>query len=258
MPRAKRARAYPVSSEISHAGARHCRCLAYSSGMDRRPRAATLCHRMSCPSVAFAVALAVGLAVGLCFGWMLTPNGPAALLGPASAHTFTSKRGPAAHWPAADWPASTRDGAAPSGTAPPGSPRHGAARASEARDVASTRACTLALVLAVDVSGSVDREEYALQIGGLADAFRTEDIASAINAGGSTGIFVTLVQWSGATRHTQVVPWRFLTSEASTRAFADEIEQQARAFRIYATGIGEALAYAGSLFAGPPDRKSVV
>ncbi|MEO0618230.1 MAG: DUF1194 domain-containing protein [Pseudomonadota bacterium] len=113
--------------------------------------------------------------------------------------------------------------------------------------------CTLALVLAVDVSGSVDSEEYALQMGGLADAFRTEDIIAAIDTGGASGIYVTVAQWSGAGRHEQIIPWRWLNDRSSVAAFANEIDIQQRAFRIYSTGIGEALAFAWSLFAGEPN-----
>ncbi|MGI9407148.1 MAG: DUF1194 domain-containing protein [Hyphomicrobiaceae bacterium] len=114
------------------------------------------------------------------------------------------------------------------------------------------RTCTLALVLAIDVSGSVDPNEYVLQMSGLAKAFRSEDIAAAINSDGTTGIYVTVVQWSGDTRHRQIVPWRWLTDLDSIRAFALEIERQPRAFLIYSTGIGEALAFSHSRFSGEP------
>ena len=117
---------------------------------------------------------------------------------------------------------------------------------------AQSRNCTLALVLAIDVSGSVDRNEYRLQMDGLADAFRTRDIAAAINANGTTGIYVTVVQWSGAGRHRQIVPWRWLTDFNSIQIFADEVSARERAFRIYSTGIGEALAFSRSLFTGEP------
>jgi len=55
----------------------------------------------------------------------------------------------------------------------------------------------LALVLAVDASGSVDGREYALQIQGLAAAFRDPEVVAAIEAVGE-GVAVLVVQWSGA------------------------------------------------------------
>lgn len=122
----------------------------------------------------------------------------------------------------------------------------------DARRSTHARDCTLALVLAIDVSGSVDTDEYRLQMDGLADAFRSEDIAAAINADGKKGIYVTVVQWSGATRHEQIVPWRWLTDFDSIKRFADDIATRERSFRIYSTGIGEALAYSWSLFTGAP------
>ncbi len=113
---------------------------------------------------------------------------------------------------------------------------------------AQERECTLALVLAVDVSGSVDEHEYHLQMQGLADAFRSEDIIDAVNADGKGGIMATVIQWSGDTRQRQIVPWAWLTDRASLDRFAEAILASTRAYRIYSTGIGEALAFSGTTF----------
>ena len=57
--------------------------------------------------------------------------------------------------------------------------------------------CSAALVLGLDVSSSVDRAEYSLQINGRADAFRSRSVQGAILSGPSGGILVTAFEWSG-------------------------------------------------------------
>ena len=99
-------------------------------------------------------------------------------------------------------------------------------------------ACGLALLLAVDVSGSVDREEYAIQMIGLADALRDGIVADALV---SQQANVSLLQWTGSTRQSQSIPWTSIKSHSDVIALADRIEAEPRAWRNYSTAIGEAL-----------------
>jgi len=117
---------------------------------------------------------------------------------------------------------------------------------------AENQRCALALVLAVDVSGSIDSDEYDLQMSGLAEAFRSEDIANAIETVG--GIYVTVMHWSGNGQQFQIVPWTRLTNRAGLQVFAAEIESRSRAYDHYATAIGEALGFANRLFQKLPAR----
>ncbi|MGY4800216.1 DUF1194 domain-containing protein, partial [Teichococcus aerofrigidensis] len=64
----------------------------------------------------------------------------------------------------------------------------------------------LALGLAVDVSASVDFDEFGLMIGGLAGAFREPDIAAACAAGPRGAVAVAVLFWSAA--QDVAVPWR--------------------------------------------------
>ena len=66
-------------------------------------------------------------------------------------------------------------------------------------------ACDLALVLAVDVSGSVDRGEYRVQMDGLAAALRDGVVVDALI---HQQAYVSLIQWSGASRQRPL--WRLL------------------------------------------------
>ena len=59
----------------------------------------------------------------------------------------------------------------------------------------ATAACSIALALTVDVSGSITKREYRLQMDGLAAALRDRAVADALV---SSEVAMMLVQWSGA------------------------------------------------------------
>ena len=101
------------------------------------------------------------------------------------------------------------------------------------------RACDLALVLAVDVSGSVDKHEFRVQMDGLAAALRDGIVADALL---DQRAQVALIQWTGASRQRQTVPWTEIRTYDDVLALADRIEGDERIWRNYSTAIGEALA----------------
>lgn len=106
-------------------------------------------------------------------------------------------------------------------------------------------ACGLALVLAVDVSGSVDQREYRIQMDGLAAALRDGIVVDALI---DQEAQVSLIQWSGSSRQEVSVPWTRLTRVADVYRLADAIEAAPRRWRNYSTAIGEALALAIKAF----------
>src|SRR5215471_342872 len=65
----------------------------------------------------------------------------------------------------------------------------------------------LALVLAVDASGSVDQYRFDLQKRGYVAAFRHERVLQAIRSGPNQAIAVTMVQWTGPMMQVQVARW---------------------------------------------------
>lgn len=79
------------------------------------------------------------------------------------------------------------------------------------------------LVLAVDVSYSMDLEELALQREGYAQAFRTPEIKKAIAAGQLGRIAVMMFDWASAGDQRVSVPWTLLDTPESIDAFADRI-----------------------------------
>jgi hypothetical protein len=112
---------------------------------------------------------------------------------------------------------------------------------------AAARTVDLALVLAVDVSGSVNTERFELQRQGYAKAFASREVIDAIAAGENRTIAVTLVEWSGATHQRQMIGWTLITDAESALAFGSAISEAPRAFADW-TSISGALDFALALF----------
>ena len=115
------------------------------------------------------------------------------------------------------------------------------------------RACALELILAVDISGSIDAKEFALQNEGTAAAFEDPRLIEAI-VHQKGGIYAVLTQWSGATRQRQVTEWHHLTDAESMAAFARAIRRGGRNWRNYSTAIGEALYHALNVGKTVPEK----
>lgn len=107
--------------------------------------------------------------------------------------------------------------------------------------VSAQSRCGVSLVLALDVSSSVDENEFALQMGGLSRALRDPSIVRAIVEAG--GIQAMAFEWSGRTQVVDIVPWTFLASEADVFAFAGAIGLHERGFDEFPTALGYALGH---------------
>jgi hypothetical protein len=115
----------------------------------------------------------------------------------------------------------------------------------------SARAATevdLALVLAVDVSRSMDPEEQELQRQGFVEAFRSPLVHDAIRGGMLGRISVTYLEWSGETDQKVVVPWTVLDGPDSASAFAERLAL-APTGRIFQTSISGAIDVSARLLA---------
>jgi hypothetical protein len=95
------------------------------------------------------------------------------------------------------------------------------------RALPETPAADMALVLAVDTSGSVDAERFGLQMEGIARTFEDRQIEDAILSGPHRAIFVTLIEWSD--RPVVTLPWTRIASAGDARAFADRVRTAPRA-----------------------------
>lgn len=116
--------------------------------------------------------------------------------------------------------------------------------------------CDLALVLAVDVSGSVDGREFDIQMQGLAAALRDGIVVDALIEADAR---LTLVQWTGASRQRQTIPWTPMETDADVAALAARVSDNQRVWRNFSTAIGEALDVSARLFDAVPEcRRKVI
>ncbi|MFM1815354.1 MAG: hypothetical protein RLZ98_2049 [Pseudomonadota bacterium] len=105
----------------------------------------------------------------------------------------------------------------------------------------------LELVLAVDVSYSMDVEEQRLQRDGYVQAFKSAEIQRAIKQGPTGRIAVSYFEWAGVGTQAVLMPWTLIDSPATANAFADELSKKPlRHDR--RTSISAALEYARELF----------
>jgi uncharacterized protein DUF1194 len=109
-------------------------------------------------------------------------------------------------------------------------------------------AVDLALVLAVDASGSVDQVRFELQKRGYVAAFRHARVLQAIRSGPNQSIAVTMAQWTGPMMQVHVVGWSRIGDEESAGTFAAAIEHAPRQLFGGGTSISGAIDYGRTLF----------
>jgi hypothetical protein len=110
-----------------------------------------------------------------------------------------------------------------------------------------SRDVDLALILAIDVSGSVNAERWELQRRGYQAAFRSPEVLQAITSGQHKAIAVTMVEWSGASHQQQVVAWTVISDELSAATFASLMAEAPRVYSDW-TSISAALDFVVPLF----------
>jgi len=105
-----------------------------------------------------------------------------------------------------------------------------------------------AIVLAADVSRSIDDDEFDLQRRGYAAAIVSDKLMEAIHAGPHGAIALAYVEWAGEREQTTVVDWTVLRGPADAGKFAAALSAAPRSF-VGRTAIGSALDFAMGLFA---------
>jgi hypothetical protein len=111
----------------------------------------------------------------------------------------------------------------------------------------------LALCLAVDVSASVDYDEYGLMLGGYANAFRDPAVVALCVAGPRRAVAVGALFWSGVWPGPEVaVPWTRIDGDAAGDAVAAALDAAPRLPRAGATALGEGMAAGLALLARCP------
>ena len=105
-----------------------------------------------------------------------------------------------------------------------------------------------AIVLAADVSRSIDDEEFALERRGYADAIASQQLLDAISTGPHGAIALAYVEWAGDGEERVVVDWAVIRNEADARVFVGAMTAAPRSF-IGRTAIGAAIDFSFALFA---------
>jgi len=109
------------------------------------------------------------------------------------------------------------------------------------------------LVLAVDVSYSMDLDELALQREGYAQAIVSKEFLQALKSGPNGRIAITYFEWAASTDQKIIIPWRVIDGPETADAVANEILKTPirRASR---TSISGAINFAMPLFDENPHR----
>jgi hypothetical protein len=105
----------------------------------------------------------------------------------------------------------------------------------------------LQLILAADVSISVDNDEFRLQRDGYAAAITDPAVLEAIRRGPNHAIAVTFIEWSGAAAQQVVVDWMVIRDGEVAKVFADALRAAPRSFA-GATAIGAGIDFAMKQF----------
>ena len=111
----------------------------------------------------------------------------------------------------------------------------------------------LELALAIDVSGSVDSEEAALQRDGYLKAFVDPKVLSAISGGERKKIAVTYFEWASYSYQRLVVDWTVISDAASAEAFVKKLAAVPISTERW-TSISGAIEFAMKRFAENPYR----
>jgi len=105
----------------------------------------------------------------------------------------------------------------------------------------------LELVLAVDVSWSMDIDEQQLQREGYINALRDPEVWKAISSGGTGSIALMYMEWAGQLIQQIAIPWTLIDSPESLEAFAVRLERTPIS-RERMTSLSGAIDFAASQF----------
>ena len=117
---------------------------------------------------------------------------------------------------------------------------------------ASAAGCRLALVLAMDVSSSVDAEEDRLQRGGLASALLSEPVRTAFFSS-DLPVALAVYEWSGRYNQHIILDWRMIDSPSALREASETIAYSKRSYNDFPTAMGYGLGFGAALLERGPE-----
>ncbi|MDQ2089254.1 DUF1194 domain-containing protein [Marimonas arenosa] len=113
-------------------------------------------------------------------------------------------------------------------------------------------ACRQALALGLDVSGSVDSPEYALQRRGLANALRHPEVTEALLALPQAPVELMVYEWSAPGAARVILPWTAITAAAVLESAANRIATAPRTGLPSSTALGAAMRFGITALAPRP------
>ena len=118
--------------------------------------------------------------------------------------------------------------------------------------------CSLALLLALDVSSSVDADEYDLQRNGVALALDDPDVRRALLASGNP-VALAVYEWSGRRQNHIVLNWSLINDNSDIDRVVAAIASSKRSFTRFPTAMGYALGFGATMLERAPqcDRKVI-
>jgi hypothetical protein len=109
----------------------------------------------------------------------------------------------------------------------------------------------LQLVMAVDVSRSIDEVEAELQRRGYIEAMTSERVIDAILSGENRRIAVCYVEWAGTHYQQTVIDWMLIDSAQAGRRFSEKLAESPRTSQSW-TAVGQGLIYSAKRFEDAP------
>lgn len=116
---------------------------------------------------------------------------------------------------------------------------------------ASWAECRLALLLALDVSSSVDPAEDALQRGGVVAALTAPDVAAAFFAADQP-VALAVYEWSGRYQQDILLDWTLIHNQRALIEAAETVAASTRGHADYPTSMGYALGFGARMFDRAP------
>ncbi len=116
---------------------------------------------------------------------------------------------------------------------------------------AAAEQCRLALLLALDVSSSVDATEDTLQRGGLVSALTAPEVEAAFFATGEP-VALAVYEWSGRYNQEVILNWTLIRNRAALLFAAEQVASSKRSHNEFPTAMGYALGYGAQMLERAP------
>ena len=114
-------------------------------------------------------------------------------------------------------------------------------------------ACRQALTIGLDISGSVDDDEYRLQMDGLARALLYPEVQSAFLSMPGVPVYLHVYEWAGSSSQTEILPWTAINSAEDLGKVSRHLMSVPRQPREVATALGTAMVFGAAALAQQPD-----